>query len=430
MTAAPSDSPTLLQSALRAMRRALLFAFVFSFGVNALSLLMPLYSMQVFDRVFSSRSYETLVGLTVIVAIGYVFYGAFYAVRSGIIARVVEWLERTVAPQLLAVSIAHSAQSGVPMAGQHQRDLMTVKNFISTGAPTVMDIPWSLLFILVIFLINPVLGLIAVLGALAMGGLALLNEYATRKALMRATERNVESSLNADTIGRHAEAIQAMGMGRDVVGRWMRFNDYGLALQDTAQQRSAIIMGITRALRMSLQMAVIGIGAVLALNNGISSGGLVACSLLTMRALAPFESTINLWKQFVQARDAYNRLHLLLVTTEPAAGDTTPAGAHRQAQRRGAVLRAEQERHHPARHQLPAGGGGIARHHRPVGGGEIDARQGDGRHLRAHPRPRAARRRRRPPLGARGFRAVCRLPAAAGGILPRQHQAEHRPHAR
>lgn len=314
---------TLLSSAFVAMRRAFFFAFIFSFTVNALSLLMPLYSMQVFDRVFTSRSYETLIGLTVIVAVGYLFYGALYAVRAGVIARVVEWLERTVAPQLLNISIIQAAQSGLPMAGQHQRDLMTIKNFVSSGAPTLMDIPWALLFVLVIYLINPVLGFISVLGIVLLSLSALVNEYATRKALMRATEKNVESSLNADMIGRHAEAIQAMGMGPDVIARWVKQNEVGLALQDIAQQRSAIIMGFSRACRMALQMAIIGIGAVLALHNELSSGGLIACSIMTARALAPFEGTIMLWKQFVQARDAYHRLHFLLTHVDMRSGDTT-----------------------------------------------------------------------------------------------------------
>ncbi len=313
---------TLLSKALASMRRAFWFVFFFSFAVNVLSLLMPIYSMQVFDRVFTTKSYNTLIGLTAVVLVGYAFYGALYAVRAGIVARVVEWLERTVSPDLLTVSITQAAQTGAPMAGQHQRDLMSVKNFIASATPTLMDIPWSLIFVLVIYMINPVLGFISVIGILIMAATALINEYATRKALMRATEKNIESSLNADMIGRHSEAIQAMGMGKSVVTRWTKQNEHGLALQDTAQQRSAIILGISRSIRNLLQVAVIGVGAILALNNGISTGGMIACSILTARALAPFESTIMLWKQFVQARDAYNRLHFLLARIDPNQGDT------------------------------------------------------------------------------------------------------------
>ncbi len=287
---------TILSAALVSMKRAFIYVFIFSFAVNVLSLLMPLYSMQVYDRVFTTRSVDTLIGLTSVVVIGYIFYGALYAVRAGVISRIVEWLERSVAPQLLRVSIEQAAQTGNPYAGQHQRDLMTIKNFIALAAPTAMDIPWSFIFVLVIYMINPVLGFICVLGIVILCVSALINEYATRKALLRATEKSVESTLSADVIGRSAEAICAMGMNEAVVTNWEAENKRGLALQDIAQQRSAIITGITRSLRMLLQLSITGVGAMLALDHQLSSGGLIACSILNMRTLAPFDQAIGLLK--------------------------------------------------------------------------------------------------------------------------------------
>ncbi len=318
----PHLPPTELSLALIATKRAMLYIFIFSFAVNALSLLQPLYSMQVFDRVFTTRSIDTLVGLTSVILIGYVFYGALYAVRAGVVARIVEWLERTVAPKLLRISIEQAAQSGSPYAGQHQRDLMTIKNFVALATPTAMDLPWSLLFLVVIYMINPVLGFIAVLGILILCTSALINEYATRKALMRATEKSVESTLSADAIGRGAEAICAMGMNDAVVNNWTAENERGLALQDLAQQRGAVINAVTRSLRLLMQVAVTATGAYLALHNQLSSGGLVAASILTQRTLMPFDSAINLWKQLIAARDAYHRLTFLLRNVAPPAGAT------------------------------------------------------------------------------------------------------------
>ena len=320
--AKPHQPHTELSSALAATKRAMLYIFIFSFAVNALSLLQPLYSMQVFDRVFTTRSVDTLVGLTSVVIIGYVFYGALYAVRAGVVARIVEWLERTIAPKLLRISIEQAAQTGAPYAGQHQRDLMTIKNFVALATPTAMDVPWSLLFVLVIYMINPILGFIAVIGVVILCIGALINEYATRKALMRATEKSVESALSADAIGRGAESICAMGMNDAVVANWDKENQRGLELQDIAQQRSAVINGITRSLRMLLQVSVTATGAYLALNNQLSSGGLVAASILTQRTLTPFDNAINIWKQLVGARDAYHRLTLLMRSTSPPQGST------------------------------------------------------------------------------------------------------------
>lgn len=314
------DMPTMLSTALASMTRAMKYVFLFSFPISLLSLLQSIYSMQVFDRVFTSRSVETLVGLTGVILVGYAFYGALYAIRASVVARIVEWLERTLAPQLLQVSIVHAAESGAPMAGQHQRDLMTIKNFIAAAAPTLMDVPWSLIFVIVIYMINPILGFLTVLGLVLLIVSALVNEYATRRALMQATEKNVEASIAAEMLGRQSEAIQAMGMADAVIGHWQRENARGLALQDTAQQRSAIITGFSRSMRLILQIAVTGVGAYLALKNQLSAGGLIACSILVARALAPFEGTIGLWKSFIGARDAYHRLlGLLRATPMPAS---------------------------------------------------------------------------------------------------------------
>jgi ABC-type protease/lipase transport system fused ATPase/permease subunit len=318
----PHHAPTELTAALLASKRAMIYIFIFSFAVNALSLLQPLYSMQVFDRVFTTRSVDTLIGLTSVILVGYVFYGALYAVRAGVIARIVEWLERTVAPKLLRISIEQAAQTGAPYAGQHQRDLMTIKNFIALATPTAMDVPWSLLFVLVIYLINPILGFIAILGIIILCTSAVINEYATRKALLRATEKSVEASLSADAIGRSAEAICAMGMNDAVVNNWEKDNHRGLALQDIAQQRGAIINGITRSLRLLLQISVTAIGAWLALNNQLSSGGLIAASILVQRALSPFDGAIAIWNQLIAARDAYHRLSLLMRNVVPPLGNT------------------------------------------------------------------------------------------------------------
>lgn len=323
-TASPhSDTPTPIANALKAMKRSMIFALVFSFAINLLSLLMPIYTLQVFDRVFTSRSTDTLLALTAVVLVGYMFYGALYAVRAAVVARVVEWMERTVAPQILRVSIIFAAESGQPLAGQHQRDLMNVKSFIAGATPTLMDIPWSLIFLLVIYMINPVLGFIGVLGIVILTVSALINEFATRKALLRANEKSVEAALAADMLGRNGETIQAMGMARDVVASWQADNARGLELQDIAQQRSAIITGISRSLRMVLQLAVIGVGAYLALRHELTAGGLVASSILIARAMAPFEGTIQIWKQFIAARDAYTRLRLLLSHVGHGQGTTT-----------------------------------------------------------------------------------------------------------
>lgn len=316
------SQPTELSAALASCKRAFGFVFIFSFAINLLSLAQPLYSMQVYDRVFTTRSLDTLIGLTSVVVISYAFYGALYAIRAGVIARVVEWLEHSVAPKLLRVSIEQAAQTGAPYAGQHQRDLATVKNFVALAAPTVMDLPWSVLFVIVLYMINPVIGFICVLGVIILCISAILNEYLTRKPLLRANEKSIEVTLNADAIGRSAEAICAMGMNDTVVSNWQHEAERGFSFQELAQKRSAIITGLTRSLRLLLQVIITAVGAWLALENQLSSGGLIAASLLSQRTFTPFDSMIGLWKQLNQARDSYRRLTLLMRNVVPPQGST------------------------------------------------------------------------------------------------------------
>jgi ABC-type protease/lipase transport system fused ATPase/permease subunit len=152
---------------------------------------------------------------------------------------------------------------------------------------------------------------------------ALVNETLTRKPLMRANRYQTEAMIHADLLGRQSETVQAMGMMQAVLARWQQQQEHSLSTQEVAQQRSAIIQGFSRSLRLMLQLAIIGVGAVLALQQQLSVGGLVAASILTARALAPFENIIGLWKQFTATRDAYHALEMFLRHAPAARGTTT-----------------------------------------------------------------------------------------------------------
>jgi ATP-binding cassette subfamily B protein len=265
-----------------------------------------------------------------VVLIGYAFYGALHSIRAAVIARIVEWLEHQMTPKLLEVSIGAAAETPMLSTAQPLRELGTIKNFIAASAPTIMDIPFSVIFLLVIYMINPVLGFISLIGIVLMCGSALINEYSTRKLLLRANQTSTEALISADVMGQQAQTIQAMGMMNAVIRRWKQHSDAGLDVQEHAQQRSAIVQGISRSLRLILQIIVIGVGALLALEQQMSVGGLVASSILVGRAMQPFEGIIMVWKQLVGARDSYFRLQQLLRHAPGKRGDTAlpaPRGA-------------------------------------------------------------------------------------------------------
>lgn len=317
-----SSNTTSLQQALASMKRTALYVLCFSFVMNMLTLMVPIYSLQVFDRVFTTRSLDTLIGLSVLTLGAMAFFGLIYAIRSAVIAKTIEWLENHVCYDVLTRAVhAASMYPGVT-AGQQLREIGTIKNFIAAGAPTIADAPWSILFVLVIYLIHPLLGSVALVSMLLFVGLAVLNEYATRKALMRASQGNIQSQLAADLLSQNAETIQAMGMMKHVLISWRSLYDASLKDQDLAQKRSATISGISRNMRLIMQIFVTGFGAFLVLEGEMTAGGMIAASILIARVLSPFDGLIGLWRQFTAARDAYNRLNRLLGDSLPAHGTT------------------------------------------------------------------------------------------------------------
>lgn len=319
-----------LAGALRALRRTGMYLLGFSFAMNLLALMLPIYSLQVFDRVFTTRSMDTLLGLTAIVLFAYAFFGALYAVRAGIIAKIVEWLDHHLAITILAASVRAASLYPRFSGGQQLRELGVIKGFIAGAGPNILDVPWSILFIAMIYMIHPVLGVISILSVLTFLALGLLNEYSTKKALLRANEKSLESQVHADSLSLNAEAIQAMGMMQGALASWRVEYAKSLDWQDLAQQRSALLQGLTRSLRMVMQIAIIGVGAYLALNKELTAGGLIASSILIGRALAPFENFIMVWKQYTAARESYMRLSRMLRDAPPILGDTqlpVPQGA-------------------------------------------------------------------------------------------------------
>lgn len=301
---------------MRKAKRSFLYAFLFSFAMNAIMLLVPLYSLQVLDRVMSSHSLQTLFMLSVMVVSAILFYGIFSGVRTHVLSGIAEWLDRELAPVLLSEAVTR-ASLGVPTpAGQHQRDLQTLKAFITGGISTLLDAPWSILYILAVYLINPILGVICVIGLVLLLISGIVNEYATKKPFEESAQFAVKSQQQADIASRNAEAVEAMGMMPNVLRSWERYHQQSMGMQRIAGNRATIIQTISRVMRYMVQIAVTGFGGYLVLLNEMTVGGMIAGSILVGRALAPFEGAIAVWKSFISARDAYHRLGQTLGVSE------------------------------------------------------------------------------------------------------------------
>jgi PrtD family type I secretion system ABC transporter len=312
----PSLEATPLAPYMQKTKKALVYAAIFSLCINVLMLVLPLYSLQVLDRVLSSRSVETLISLSIIMTIALVFFGVFYAVRSFILSAISEWLDKEVSPILLRDAVSKASVGMNVSASQHQRDLGVVRNFISGSAATLLDAPWSIIFIFVIYMINPILGILTVAGMIVLIGFGLLNEFSTRPLYDKASKEQLNSHFMADIASKNAEAIEAMGMMPHVESAWREHQNAALKDNQHANKRSQIIQSFSRVLRLLVQIAVTGVGGYLALYNELSVGGMIAGSILVGRALAPFENAIGMWKGWIATRESYARLNRTLASSK------------------------------------------------------------------------------------------------------------------
>ncbi len=303
---------TAAQRALAACRGAFLAVACFSLIVNLLMLTVPLYMLQVFDRVLSSRSEETLIMLTIVAAGAFVLLAALDIVRSRVLLRASTRLELDLGGEALMASIS-SAVHGGGHSAQALRDVNQLRGFLTgSGVLALFDAPWTPVFIAVIYLFHPLLGFIALVGALLLFVLAIVNDFATRKSLTSANAASLTALNTAQASIRNADVVEAMGMAPGVLKHWFADNVRALELQLRASRRSGNITSVAKALRLMVQILMLGTGAYLVIYQELTPGVMIAGVLLMARALAPVEKAISVWRSLIATRVAYGRLNEIL----------------------------------------------------------------------------------------------------------------------
>jgi PrtD family type I secretion system ABC transporter len=274
-----------------------------------LALLAPaLYMLQVFDRVFASGSLETLVMLGLPVLVMLVLGYHMDAARARLLAAAGRRVESCLAPEALATQL-ESAAAGKRQEEDALRDVAQLRRLLAgPGVIALFDAPWIPLYLLIITLMHPLLGGIAALGALALFGLGLLTEYATRRGTERALVASRHTSAQGDALLRNAESVIAMGMTRAAVQLWQRRCDAQHEAQAQLTGRGARLGAIARMARQFLQVVALAFGAWLVIGREASPGIMIAATILLGRALQPVELLIGGWKAMVEARGAWRRL--------------------------------------------------------------------------------------------------------------------------
>lgn len=285
-----------------------------SAATNLLMLTGPLFMMQVYDRVLTSRSIPTLVALSTL-AIGlYVFLGILELVRSRILTQIGQRIEEQLSsPTFDTVMMLPLRMSKKEAISQPVRDLEQLRQFMSGPGPVaICDLPWLPLYLAILFLFHSYLGWLAVAGAAILVALTLSSEALLRNPMRRLA---MLAGLRSDYIEagrRNAEALHAMGMRASYSARWQTTNAEYVDEQRRTSDATSTFSTASKIFRLALQSAVLALGAWLAIYQLASPGAMIASSILTSRALAPIEQVIGQWRGFVNARQARNRLAQLL----------------------------------------------------------------------------------------------------------------------
>ena len=303
-----SPSPHALAEALRACRRSFIVIGVFSLVMNMLMLVVPLYMLQIYDRVLTTGRIETLIMLTSMAVVALLVLGLLDTLRSMIMVRLGRWLSARLAPMFLASSV-RTRLHGDDAGAQPLRDLGVLQNFVGgAGLAFLFDVPLIPLFVALVWLLHPELGALALAAAVLLFFLSILNDLLTRKAFLEANVAQIRANLQAESTIRNAEVVRAMAMLPAMVERWRSAHERSLDATQKASERSGLIVGFTKALRFIVQIMVLGSGALLVLEGELTPGSMIASSILIGRALAPVEQAMTAWKVFTAARIAYGRL--------------------------------------------------------------------------------------------------------------------------
>jgi PrtD family type I secretion system ABC transporter len=292
-------------------RKLFITVGVFSFFINLAMLNGPLFMLQVYDRVLTSQSHDTLIFLTILAVGILVFQSLLEVARSDLLIRAGAKLDSELSGETFGLSL--DAHNKVMSSAQGLRDLDAVRGFLAgPGLIALFDAPWTPIFLLLVFVIHPALGALALVGALVILALTYMSELATRKALTEATTAQRDSEYFVGTLHNNSESARAMGMADNIRKRWQEHHDASLAWQALASDRGTRLNTAAKLSRQALQIFSLALGAWLALNNEISAGAIVASSIIMGRALQPIEAAIGQWKSFIHARQAYARLNSAL----------------------------------------------------------------------------------------------------------------------
>ena len=307
-----------LRAARRESRSLYWFVGIFSFFANLLMLTGPIYMLQVYDRVLSSRSVETLIALSLLVLFLYTMMGLLDYARGRIMGRVGARFQARLDRRVFDAVIRKSAIQPDANTATGLRDLESIQRLMTSPVLlAIFDMPWAPFFLAAIWVFHPWLGILALAGGALLVVVTLINQVVTRKPTGQANNASVQAESISEQLRNESEMIQAMGMRDAAFDRWQAARGRALSTAIEAADLGGTFTTSTKALRLLLQSAMLGLGAWLVLRGELTPGAMIAGSILMGRALAPIEQAIGQWALVQRAAKGWESLAELLGSVPP-----------------------------------------------------------------------------------------------------------------
>jgi len=296
------------------LKRPLLFIAGFSFFVNLLSLAPALFMLQVFDRVLTSQSRETLLMLLLGMAVALGLSMMLDYLRSRLQGVAGNIVAEQLSPVVARVMLAKSAGGvGQESSSEGLRDVAALRNLLSAqGLLALLDIPWAVIYVAVIWLAHPVLGMAAAGACLLMLMLAVFNDRLTRRNIESLQQEAAKSTRYLEASMQNAEVVQSLGMSGALIAKWRQLNARVTELQRPTARKSVAMSATTRATRQMVQILMQALGAYLVITGEGTPGIMVATTILLGKALSPIEQVVASWKVLAEGRLALARTTALL----------------------------------------------------------------------------------------------------------------------
>ena len=315
---APTETAKALARQVPALRRA----FMFSVLAGLLVLVPTVYMFEVYGRVVDSRDLLTLGMLTLMALVALAVMEVLEWARSETLREAGSAFDTQLAPRVFEATHAAHLKKGQALGTQPLADLRTLRDaFHSTALAAALESPVAVVALVVLFMIQPLLGWVALALALVQGLLSWFNERGTAQPLAQANQADIQARMYVEGTLRHADVVAALGMAPDMQARWLRLHRETLALQARASDNAGLYQALGRGLQTTLASALLGLGAWLLLHDELPGGGgmLIVSSVLGARVLSPLVQLVSQWRNVVQARLAWQRLSNLLERLPAAA---------------------------------------------------------------------------------------------------------------